>query len=719
MPCPEQMQSINKIESAVLLKKKFAALRIALALAASTGIGYFHNTPSARAGSQDCGAVLVADKDWLQGHGVDVHSNGVNQGTGTSCHGDSEIYDYSIPSSQFGWGWQCVELFNRLYHAEGWYGQFTLPSDAQGAKNLYPEAYAGHYGKTIHAEANGSGYIPVPGDAIILSNASAGHVAIVDHIDGTTLYSVAENDVDENGNPAGMVKYTFDPQTGAASRERFTTLGYIHSDDNHLLNPTNGGDVPFSMVPENGVSTDGNWVYDKVGGSAWPVKPKSEWTASDASYWNSNPVNVSTEDIHNHEVGYSQNGRDPGVHPPRDGTDVYIDGGNGQQYYFLNGQAYPITTNEIDDLGIRNKAVRIPATGNRLSDFTQLHSYILPNRSLYRFAGNSRVSLISQHPDGSEDAYYVNNDTVLDCLEFTEGQTIRILPQAARPYLYDNIGRLVPELSQPAACSFPSGMILRGPGGLEQWRITGDNSGQSYVRHYYPNALLTYLHTNGHPDLRVMRSVGAINNVPQGNDIIPPQGAFFRSTTNLEVFESVDGIYKKVPTPDTLICLGNPSIIDVPGSAMEGMPQSGIVTCGYSNRIIYGPDGVQYYVDPATSKREIIGNTAISSCIQVRRGTSTPVPVSAGTINDYALDSKNAWCYYEGEPGLNFVREQGDNTVWLVDAGGVKHHAGSLCPNPSNLKRWNIYQVPAGETAGHVQGSDWFASQVVCDALPG
>lgn len=485
-----------------------------------------------------------------------------------------------------------------------------------------------------------------------------------------------------------------------------------------------GGDTPAGSISFESVAngqefwTGDGWIYTKVGDRAWPIKNQG-WAPEDDIKWGGHPVGLVPKDqVLANEVGYDQNGRAFAAHAPRDGIAVHVEGGNGQQYFFLDQKAWPINLGEVDDLGVRNNAYMVPAFGNRLNDFTDLKLIYLPDRSLYRLAGTPRVNLLSYHPGGSADAYHVNNDTVLDCLQIKEGQPLRILPYIMRYYLYDQANRNVPEIANPAACTFPLETVVRGPGGIEQWRITGDNAGQSYKRHYYSSMLLAWLHTNGQPDFRTLRSVQAINDVPLGPNMEPPEGAFFRSTGTGQVFRSGGGIFQPVPNQDTLICHGNPHIIDVPQTVMEGMPQGPPLTCAYSGRLIYGPDGHQFYIS-SENRRQDVGNPAISSCISVRRGAGNAVPVSASTINDYSPDNRAAWCNYEQELGLNFVRENNTPEVWLVIAGGIKRHVLSLCPNPSGAKKWNVYVVPPGETAGHIQEAAWSPTPEVCNALPG
>lgn len=56
------------------------------------------------------------------GGGVDVYSNGADEGTGESCGGGDH--------------YQCVELVNRLYQAKGWISEHRGPEAAAQASAL-------------------------------------------------------------------------------------------------------------------------------------------------------------------------------------------------------------------------------------------------------------------------------------------------------------------------------------------------------------------------------------------------------------------------------------------------------------------------------------------------------------------------------------------------------------------------------------------------------
>ena len=63
-----------------------------------------------------CGSVLLPGTSWLGGDGVDVRSNGVDQGTAKECSKSLSM----VGGVAAGERWQCVELVNRLYLTRGW-----------------------------------------------------------------------------------------------------------------------------------------------------------------------------------------------------------------------------------------------------------------------------------------------------------------------------------------------------------------------------------------------------------------------------------------------------------------------------------------------------------------------------------------------------------------------------------------------------------------------
>ena len=239
----------------------------------------------ASAGKATCGEVLVAGGGWLGGTGVDVRSNGDRQTTGTGCaNNDQQVYNLEANPPIFGYGWQCVELVNRLYATKGWFPKLWLGDDTNhGAKWLYTYAERGKYAG-LSAHANGSGYKPVPGDMIVHSNGTFGHVSIVDRVAGETLYAV-----EQNNSLTGWATYAYDPKTGKVSRDGATVSGYIHAAKNG-----NGAELPKVEQPKvlsfkvTGTCTtvDGTLTAQSSGFTPGGMIDISAWYADGRAYTN-------------------------------------------------------------------------------------------------------------------------------------------------------------------------------------------------------------------------------------------------------------------------------------------------------------------------------------------------------------------------------------------------------------------------------------------------
>ncbi len=411
---------------------------------------------------------------------------------------------------------------------------------------------------------------PRVGDAAVwdyIGNDSRyGHVAIVEKV-------YADGSVDVSEYNAGL-------RGGYTANRHTRAHKYVH----FLNRPSGTPNIapPASQIPYAAIAdgqeyfSDQNWVYTKVGGTAWPIKHRNDWNSGDTFNWGGAPIGpVSTRETWDHEAGYNTNNqRQVGAHPPTEGTVVHIEG-TSQQYYFFRGHAYPIGIEELDDLQARNKARRVPAFGNRLMDFVG----IVPpfgNGELYRYASVARVNQFITNGDGSHTSYHVNNDTVLDCLEFKEGRHITVLPKSAQSLITFNLG---PEVSQPAACDYPNNSVVLGPNGAEFWKIRGDNSSTPYTRHYIGNELTAWLNSGGRPVLHRSRSVQALNDIPQGPDTSNPEGIYFVNNANGDVFLWLDNQAHKVPSNEVLSCLGNPSLVRVDGQVVGPLHQAEPVSC--------------------------------------------------------------------------------------------------------------------------------------------
>ena len=560
---------------------------------------------------------------------------------------------------------------------------------------------------------------PESGDIAVWDGTGYGHVAVVESVNADNTVNVSEYNKEQDGRYGVRSNVTANHYIDLNG----TGVGLNGESTNTPPPPSGSGPIPYAATREGEeFYSDQGIVYTRAGGAAFPIEDRNDWTLDDTARWGNEPYGpVPTAEVHDHEAGYT-NTRTVGAHPPANGTTVFLDT-TGQQYYFYNGGAYPIGPGEVDDLGVRDKALRIPS--GRLWDFTD-RSITLPNGSLYRGAGQPNVKLLAQQPDGSKNSYKVGSVILRDCLTRVQGKSEIVLPQSALPYAESGVS----VLTQSAACEFPPGWVIFSPDPNhpgqrlpEQWRIEGDNSSQPYTKRYFPSSLTTYLHTSGNPRYETASSAQDITTMPRGADMTIPEGIAFVDRGNGAEFVRKNGEWRHVPWSDMNSCLGiEPwQIVQVPSEAVVALPQGPQMSCAYENRIIYGSNGAQYYVTPQ-GKRQYIGTGAISSCIGTRRGAGTPFQVSDSDVNAYPLDNTQAYCNYEQELALNLVREDGDPTVWLVHPNGTKEHVGSFCvtdPNDTPLKRFHLFVVPAGETAGHVNTGVFWANGAICDQLPG
>ena len=167
------------------------------------------------------GVKLLRGDAWLGGNGVDVFSNG-NLGCRLSSTRDCGP-DSMVDGVYVGEKWQCVELAQRLYTVRGWHtGTFGVDY----AREIF--AQASRIG--MQAYPNGSGYIPVPGDLIVVgapTGAGAGHVSVVDRVHDSQVNIVEQN----WDNTTGRGRYTLIgsslSRAGAPN-----ILGVVHDPDN-------------------------------------------------------------------------------------------------------------------------------------------------------------------------------------------------------------------------------------------------------------------------------------------------------------------------------------------------------------------------------------------------------------------------------------------------------------------------------------------------------
>lgn len=148
------------------------------------------------------GTVLVAAREWLQGSGVDVVSNGGAGADGTR---------------------QCGELAARLYRARGWP---LVNASGNGGAAYLPEGSPG-----LESHAPGTDYEPVPGDLVIEGPTTGnpfGHVAIVDSVLGTRVAAV-----EQNASRTGRHDYAID-EHGTLTGGYGPVTAILHAPGNHM-----------------------------------------------------------------------------------------------------------------------------------------------------------------------------------------------------------------------------------------------------------------------------------------------------------------------------------------------------------------------------------------------------------------------------------------------------------------------------------------------------
>jgi hypothetical protein len=217
-----------------LLSRLMIPVSLVAGLAVATALA---DQGTAQAAVPACGTVLLSGSSWLGGAGVDVHSNGAYQGTGTSCGSFSQAH----PTVQDGYAWQCVELASRLYYVKGW---GTVRAGGNGGAVDIPE---GSPSLTFHT--NGSGYAPVQGDLIIFNATSSnpyGHVAVVDSVGGGRV-----NDAEENGSTSGRGNLTISGST---------ISGNVRGVEHSPKNTAGGGGLPSTWEVAFQANTSALWA---------------------------------------------------------------------------------------------------------------------------------------------------------------------------------------------------------------------------------------------------------------------------------------------------------------------------------------------------------------------------------------------------------------------------------------------------------------------------
>jgi hypothetical protein len=177
--------------------------------------------------------VVVPGSAWLSGAGVPV-CNPVGQ----ACRGVT-IAPGEAPNN-----WQCVELAARLYDTKGWVSRHLLVPYA-GAMNA---SWAASYGLQFHN--NSSGYVPVPGDLIVLAG-NPGHVSVA--AQPVSQSTGVIHTVEENYSSTGRADYSLSGSTISRPNDGRAVLGIIHAP----ANPSTNGNTTHGTTLAADVSGGG------------------------------------------------------------------------------------------------------------------------------------------------------------------------------------------------------------------------------------------------------------------------------------------------------------------------------------------------------------------------------------------------------------------------------------------------------------------------------
>lgn len=264
-----------------------------------------HRTVGAKGGGgyPAYGTPILAGRDWFGGRGVTVYSDG---GSGFDGH------------------WQCVELFERFMEAQRWIPGLVGGGDA-GAVNLFSDARLSTY---FVKHPNGSGYSPVPGDAVIFSHGTFGHVAIVDSVGGGQV-----NLVEQNASASGRTSISIRGSTLGADGVEIP-VGVLHAKGDASPPATTPPSTPPTGPPA-------------VSGLVFPVQNTNS-PPPDGVYFRNSPHNPDTSSIAGLGV-YAGEHVHPICYAYGDAVGPYSD----QLWYEVNNVTRP-TVNGASDSGWLN-----------------------------------------------------------------------------------------------------------------------------------------------------------------------------------------------------------------------------------------------------------------------------------------------------------------------------------------------------------------------------
>ena len=166
------------------------------------------------------GSMPACGKSMASFQGTVAYSNGANTSTGYSCAG----------VGAYGLQYQCVELVMRHFKTNWglrWYGN---------AKHLLANAPK----STVDVYSNGDGaHPPVPGDMIVWTKGTYGHVALVTGVTGSSVTII-----EQNVKGSGSATLPYDGKSVGARWGSWVPAGWAHARAN-----TAGGAPPPPGTP--------------------------------------------------------------------------------------------------------------------------------------------------------------------------------------------------------------------------------------------------------------------------------------------------------------------------------------------------------------------------------------------------------------------------------------------------------------------------------------
>ena len=414
-------------------------------------------------------------------------------------------------------------------------------------------------------------------------------------------------------------------------------------------------------------------------------------------------------------LGYDPN-RDH-HHIPRDNTFLQSVGSN-EQYVILYQAAFHVgSAEEVDALHGRDTVTLVPPgvigwlqrdPGGSLNGSPGGSHSTIPNDTLLTAPGNPTI----YHMVNGE-AFRADNQTVVDCVLNVKHGHVQVVVEDLLRVLAAN-GHLLHTVTH---CSFPHDVALGGHGGVERWRITGDNP---YERQRYndPLALRCWL---GSSPSDMLISTSGINSPVEGAPLTCPNGSLVRVNETGRAFQVMNGELRVVPDEVTLACLsqGQPAnVIAVNESMVAQLSHNGMAHCSFENKLLEAPDGRIVWIK--SGKQHWVMNDQIVHCLAVRGMAGDPIRVGQTTMNGYR-EGKPAYCPYGSS--IRFVKGAGQSQVWRVYPDGTRQWVNGFCitdPFTTNQARFRVAIVPAGEVDGHsLRNPEIFnANWRTCERIP-